>query len=104
MHQRGADTDASRALVRGLVAWARETMLAGAALVHRMPGRMSWELRLVVQGGLRVLEKIEAGDCNALSQRPTIGALDLPLLAWRAWAMERPALAARAAIPTDQRL
>jgi hydroxysqualene synthase len=86
------------------VAWARETMHDGAALVHRMPGRMGWELRFVVQGGLRVLEKIEAGGCNALSQRPTISTADLPLLAWRAWAMERPAAATCAAIPTDQGL
>jgi squalene synthase HpnC len=100
----GADSDASRALVRTLVAWARQTMLDGAALVHRLPGRMGWELRLVVQGGLRVLEKIEAGGCNALSQRPTIGAGDLPLLAWRAWAMKRPAATSPIPIATDQGL
>ncbi len=35
-------------------------MLAGAPLVHRVPGRAGWELRLVVQGGLRILDKIEA--------------------------------------------
>ncbi len=100
----GADSDASRALVRTLVAWARQTMLDGAALVHRLPGRMGWELRLVVQGGLRVLEKIEAGGCNALSQRPTIGAGDLPLLAWRAWAMKRPSAASLIPIAPDQGL
>ena len=27
-----------------------------------MPGRAGWELRLVVQGGLRILDKIEALD------------------------------------------
>jgi squalene synthase HpnC len=83
----GADSDASRALVRALVAWARSTMHGGVALVHRLPGRIAWEMALVVQGGLRVLEKIEASDCAALSQRPTIAATDLPLLAWRACRM-----------------
>jgi squalene synthase HpnC len=88
----GADCDASRALVRALVAWARETILNGAPLVHRLPGRMGWELRFVVQGGLRVLEAIEAANCNALSRRPTITKADLALLAWRALRMRDPVL------------
>jgi hydroxysqualene synthase len=83
----GQDSPATRALVRGLVAWARALMLEGAPLVHRMPGRMGWELRLVVQGGLRILEKIENSGCNALSQRPTITVADAPRLLWRASVM-----------------
>jgi len=90
--QAGADNEASRALVRSLVAWARDTMLSGAPLVHRLPGRMGWELRFVVQGGLRVLEKIEAGGCDALSSRPVIAKLDAPVLAWRAIFMRAPRL------------
>jgi hydroxysqualene synthase len=86
--QAGADSDASRAMVRSLVAWARDLMLAGAPLVHRLPGRMGWELRFVVQGGLRVLEKIEADGCNALSRRPQIGQADFACLAWRALRMK----------------
>jgi hydroxysqualene synthase len=92
------DSDASRALVRELCAWARELMHEGAPLVHRLPGRFGWELRLVVQGGLRILGKIEAHGFNALSLRPTIGALDAPLLLWRTLWMRRGApvlLAAR---------
>jgi squalene synthase HpnC len=100
---RAADSNASRALVRALVAWARETMLIGAPLVHRMPGRMGWELRLVVQGGLRVLDKLEAGGCNALSQRPTVAKADLPRMGWRALRMRRPAVAAvRLPVPRDE--
>jgi hydroxysqualene synthase len=90
--QAGVNNDASRALVHSLVAWARNTMLSGAPLVHRLPGRMGWELRFVVQGGLRVLEKIEAGGCNALSSRPVIATRDTPLLAWRAVTMRAPRL------------
>ncbi len=86
------DTDASRALVQVLVDWARELMHTGVPLVHRLAGRLGWELRVVVQGGLRVLEKIEAGGCNALSRRPVIGKGDLATTAWRALRM-RPALA-----------
>ena len=84
----GQDSDASRALVRSLVGWARTLMLSGAPLVHRMPGRMAWELRFVVQGGLRILEKIEATNCNALSLRPTLHQGDFGPLAWRAMRMK----------------
>ena len=52
-----------------------------------MPGRAGWELRLVVQGGLRILEKIERMDHAALTRRPTLTALDAPLLLWRALRM-----------------
>jgi len=104
MLRAGADSDASRALVRSLVGWARQTMLAGTPLVHRVRGRLGWELRIVVQGGLRVLDKIEAGGCNALSQRPTIDKADLPRLAWRALCMRRRATpAVCAAATSDER-
>jgi len=65
-------------------------MRPGSMLVHRLPGRMGWELRFVVQGGLRVLDCIEASGWNALTVRPTVGKRDLPLLAWRALCMVRP--------------
>ncbi len=87
-----ADSAASRALVRSLCAWTRSLMDQGAPLVHRLPGRFGWELRFVVQGGLRVLDRIERRGCNALAHRPTVGAVDVPLLAWRAARM-RPAAA-----------
>lgn len=83
----GHDTAATRALVRSLVGWARALMLEGAPLVHRLPGRGGWELRLVVQGGLRILEKIERMDCAAFSHRPKLGPADVPRLLWRALAM-----------------
>ena len=70
-------------------AWARELMAQGAPLVHRLPGRIGWELRFVVQGGLRILDKIEALGFDTFTQRPTIGKSDAPLLAWRALRMRR---------------
>jgi hydroxysqualene synthase len=84
------DCDASRALVRELCAWARGLMRQGEPLVHRLPGRFGWELRLVVQGGLHILDKLEVQGHNAFGRRPTIGALDAPLLLWRALWMRRP--------------
>ena len=58
-------------------------MLNGTKLVHRIPGRAGWELRAVVQGGLRVLEQVEALGAQVLCQRPRLRALDAPAIAWR---------------------
>jgi squalene synthase HpnC len=72
------------ALVRDLCTWARELMLSGAPLVHRVPGRAGWELRLVVQGGLRVLRLIEQRGYTALRRRPALRLVDFPALLWHA--------------------
>jgi phytoene/squalene synthetase len=64
------------------MAFAKALMLQGAPLVHRVSGRAGWELRLVVQGGLRILEKSQAMDTRV--DRPQIKATDLMLMAWRA--------------------
>lgn len=85
----GLDAPAVRSLVRAECAWARELMHSGAALVHRIPGRAGWELRLVVQGGLRILDRIEAIDFATLQTRPTIGARDVLPMLWRALLMRR---------------
>jgi squalene synthase HpnC len=81
------DSPRSRALVAALCDWARTLMTQGAPLALRVPGGAGWELRLVVQGGLRILEKIAAMDHATLRQRPKLQALDLPLLLWRALRM-----------------
>lgn len=71
------------ALVAELCAWARQLMLDGAPLVHRVPGRAGWELRLVVQGGLRILHRIRAIGYDSWHHRPTLGALDVAPMLWR---------------------
>jgi len=83
----GQDSPALRALVAAQVAWTRALMHEGAPLVHAVPGRAGWELRLVVQGGLRILDKIAALDHATISVRPRLGAADVPRLAWRALRM-----------------
>ena len=72
------------ALVRELCAWARALMLEGAPLVHTVPGRAGWELRLVVQGGLRILRHIDAIGYRTLQQRPKLRASDVPAMLWHA--------------------
>jgi len=81
-----------RAQIATMVGWTRELMLAGAPLIHAVPGRAGWELRLVVQGGLRILDKVEALGFDTLQRRPTLSALDAPLLLWRALRMRPAAL------------
>lgn len=72
------------ALVAELCDWARGLMLSGAPLVHRVPGRAGWELRLVVQGGLRILDRIARLGHRTLQSRPTLGASDFPPMLWHA--------------------
>lgn len=81
------DTDATRDLVRAQCDWARGLMLEGAPLVHRVDGRAGWELRGVVQGGLRVLDKIRYLRFATLRRRPRLTRGDLLPIAWRALAM-----------------
>ena len=71
-------------VVEQLCAQARDLMLEGAPLARRIPGRAGWELRLVIQGGLRILDKLAAIDHRSWLQRPTIGRADAPLMLWRA--------------------
>ena len=66
---------------------ARALMLSGAPLALRLPGRIGWELRLVIQGGLRILEKIEAVDFDVFTQRPKLTRRDWMMLGWRALRM-----------------
>ncbi len=77
----------ARALVADAAAWARALMDEGAPLVHQVPGRMGWELRLVVQGGLRILDKVEALRGESLVRRPVLGGWDWMRMMVRAVAM-----------------
>ncbi|MEP6503237.1 MAG: squalene synthase HpnC [Betaproteobacteria bacterium] len=78
---------ASRALVRDLCEWARELMLAGAPIAFDVPGRVGWELRLVVHGGLRILEKIAAMNFASFARRPHLHLADQLLVGTRALTM-----------------
>lgn len=93
-----ADSPRLRALVADVSGWARHLMLDGAPLVHRVPGRAGWELRLVVQGGLRILDKAQALQFDTLHHRPRLRAWDAPLLGWRALWMRPVRTATREAL------
>lgn len=83
----GRDTPAWRALLRFEVERARALMLEGAPLAKRLPGRFGWELRMVVQGGLRILEAIEGAGYDVFRRRPQLKRRDWAVVAWRAVTM-----------------
>ncbi len=81
--------DAWRELMRFQVGRSRAMMQAGAPLALRLPGRIGWELRLVIQGGLRILERIESVDYDVFRQRPKLRKADWPILILRAVRMKQ---------------
>jgi len=75
--------------LRTELAFAEMLMHRGAPLVRRLPGRSGWELRLVVQGGLRILQRLHALSDAQLAQghtqpRPRLDKRDATVLLWRA--------------------
>lgn len=98
--QAGRPCPPAEAMVLELSAHARALMRQGAPLARRLPGRVGWELRLVVQGGLRILDKIDSLDGRTWQQRPRLTAADVPLLLWRAW--RRPAALPPSQAHTDE--
>lgn len=87
-HIAGRLSDARwRALMRFEVDRTRALMQRGAPLALRLPGRIGWELRLVIQGGLRILERIERADYDMFRRRPTLGRTDWLVILGRAMRM-----------------
>ncbi len=83
-------TPASTRLIAQQCQCARALMQSGARLVHTVPDRAGWELRLVVQGGLRILDKIEHRAFATLAYRPQLNAWDFCVMLWRALWMRAP--------------
>jgi squalene synthase HpnC len=73
-----------RALLAFQVERSRAMILRGVPLARSLPGRVGLEIRATIQGGLRILEKIERVDYDVFRRRPVLGALDWPLVLLRA--------------------
>ena len=80
---------AQRAVIEELVTRAVGLMHRGSTLVHALPGRAGWELRLVIQGGLEIARKIQDQDFDTLTRRPRLRAWNVPHLLARALTMSR---------------
>ncbi len=83
--------EAWHALMQYEIDRARQMMHEGAPLAVELGGRLGWELRLIVQGGLRILEKIEAVRHDVFRQRPVLRPTDWLLMLWRAVTRPLPA-------------
>ena len=81
-------TPAMHQLLADSSAWAAALMHAGQDLVHQLPGRIGWELRLVVQGGWAILRKVQAQHGGNLHTRLQLNKGDWPGILWRALRMQ----------------
>jgi len=75
---------AFRDLMRFQVDRARRMMLEGKPLLDSLSGRFRLEIAITVQGGLRILEKLERADYDMFRHRPAHRWFDWPLLFVRA--------------------
>ncbi|MGB8855818.1 MAG: squalene synthase HpnC [Burkholderiales bacterium] len=63
---------------------ARNLLLSGAPLGRILHGRIGLEMRMIVQGGLRILQLLEQRQGNVFDYRPTLRRKDWLVMAWRA--------------------
>jgi squalene synthase HpnC len=78
-----------RSLMKFEVDRARALMLSGAPLALRLKGRIGFELRMVVQGGLRILDAIEAAEYDVFLHRPKLSRRDYVGILWAAMRMKK---------------
>lgn len=62
----------------------RELFDRGRAVCDGVTGRLRFELRATWLGGVRVLDRLEASRFDVFRARPSLGAGDLPSIAWHA--------------------
>lgn len=66
--------------IRVEAARAREQLLDGAELVATVPLRLGLELRFIIAGGLRILERLAQNGYDPARTRPVLGWRDAPAL------------------------
>jgi phytoene/squalene synthetase len=94
--QRRADSRWA-ALMAFQLARARAMLESGAPLATTLRGRIGLELRMIVQGGTRILDKLERARGDVFRHRPVLRAWDWPLMLCRAVCMRHESRDA----PTD---
>ncbi|MCK9201849.1 MAG: squalene synthase HpnC [Gallionella sp.] len=72
----GQPDDNWRALMKFEADRAREMMLYGKPLGAILSGRIGLEMRMIIQGGLRILDKLEAADYDMFNKRPVLQPYD----------------------------
>jgi squalene synthase HpnC len=64
---------------------ARSLLYSGAPLGRALKGRIGLEMRMIIAGGARILEKIESVGGNVFHHRPVLRPLDWPLMLLRSF-------------------
>ncbi len=72
----GLCDDHWRELLKFEVDRARELMLYGKPLGSILRGRIGLEMRIIIAGGLRILDKLEAADYDMFNRRPVLKPYD----------------------------
>lgn len=89
----GSNTDRTNALpldvrwqslMQAQIQQARDQLLHGLPLCYRLPGRIGYELRLVVHGGLHILRRLDTLHYDIFFKRPTLRKRDWIRLVLRA--------------------
>lgn len=80
----GRLTPAWAAVLADLAARTRELFVTGRPLADAVSGRLRWELRVTWLGGVRILDRLEAGGFDVFRRRPTLGWADALPIGWRA--------------------
>jgi squalene synthase HpnC len=80
----GNINDNFRSLLKFECDRARTIMLSGAPLGRYLKGRIGFELRMIIQGGLCILDKLEQNRYDVFNHRPVLGWRDWILLTYNA--------------------
>ena len=81
---RGLCSPAWRQTLRESAAITRRLFEDGRSICDVVQGRLRYELRATVVGGLRILDRLAAADFDVFGQRPKLGAADAMVIGWRA--------------------
>ena len=83
-HLRDRISDAAmQQLIQLQIQRASALLLAGAPLGNQLPGRIGLELRLIIQGGMRILQKLHHNDGDVF-RRPRLRKSDYFVMFWHA--------------------
>ncbi|GAA5087945.1 MULTISPECIES: squalene synthase HpnC [Paenalcaligenes] len=63
-------------LMQEQVRYARSLLEQGKPLVQRLPGRIGLELKMIILGGLRILERLDQVQYDVFTARPKLGKAD----------------------------
>jgi phytoene synthase len=76
----GVSNEAWRMLMKFQADRARTLMLKGTPLGSILSGRIGIEMRMIIAGGLRILDKLQAADYDMFHKRPELRPLDWAIM------------------------